>query len=122
MYVRFFFFSSRRRHTRWPRDWSSDVCSSDLDPGQPAAGHAQLVVASGAASARSPSWYHDIAAHPDQVWVGVAGHQIRVTAEQLNGERREEAWQRIIASQPRYASYRRKTDRLLPSPTVPCPR
>src|SRR5690625_5826322 len=27
----FCFFSSRRRHTRWPRDWSSDVCSSDLD-------------------------------------------------------------------------------------------
>src|SRR5690625_5341158 len=25
-----FFFSSRRRHTRWQRDWSSDVCSSDL--------------------------------------------------------------------------------------------
>src|SRR5207253_3992570 len=28
--VAVFFFSSRRRHTRWPRDWSSDVCSSDL--------------------------------------------------------------------------------------------
>src|SRR5690625_6761871 len=28
-----FFFSSRRRHTRWPRDWSSDVCSSDLTMG-----------------------------------------------------------------------------------------
>src|SRR6266487_6096150 len=28
----FFFFSSRRRHTRWTGDWSSDVCSSDLDP------------------------------------------------------------------------------------------
>src|SRR5690625_356757 len=28
--VNWFFFSSRRRHTRWPRDWSSDVCSSDL--------------------------------------------------------------------------------------------
>src|SRR5207247_7872308 len=27
----FFFFSSRRRHTRSTRDWSSDVCSSDLD-------------------------------------------------------------------------------------------
>ena len=26
----FFFFSSRRRHTRLVRDWSSDVCSSDL--------------------------------------------------------------------------------------------
>src|SRR5438445_11934471 len=28
----FFFFSSRRRHTRYWRDWSSDVCSSDLSP------------------------------------------------------------------------------------------
>src|SRR2546422_8463036 len=29
----FFFFSSRRRHTRCSRDWSSDVCSSDLEIG-----------------------------------------------------------------------------------------
>src|SRR5256885_9984449 len=29
--VQFFFFSSRRRHTRLQGDWSSDVCSSDLD-------------------------------------------------------------------------------------------
>src|SRR3712207_7004310 len=42
--VRFFFFSGRRRHTRYWRDWSSDVCSSDLgrrlpgvDRGGPAA-------------------------------------------------------------------------------------
>src|SRR5256712_9424086 len=31
-YSCFFFFSSRRRHTRSDRDWSSDVCSSDLPP------------------------------------------------------------------------------------------
>src|SRR3712207_46530 len=30
-YWSFFFFSSRRRHTRYWRDWSSDVCSSDLE-------------------------------------------------------------------------------------------
>src|SRR5207245_8054750 len=30
----FFFFSSRRRHTRCYRDWSSDVCSSDLQSRQ----------------------------------------------------------------------------------------
>src|SRR5438876_5476231 len=30
----FFFFSSRRRHTRWTGDWSSDVCSSDLYRGK----------------------------------------------------------------------------------------
>src|SRR5690606_39716451 len=38
-----FFFSSRRRHTRFSRDWSSDVCSSDLGTvvviAQPDAGH-----------------------------------------------------------------------------------
>src|SRR5947209_3101663 len=31
----FFFFSSRRRHTRYWRDWSSDVCSSDLGRAEP---------------------------------------------------------------------------------------
>src|SRR3712207_7663272 len=30
VYIFCFFFSSRRRHTRYWRDWSSDVCSSDL--------------------------------------------------------------------------------------------
>src|SRR2546430_9722189 len=30
LYLLFFFFSSRRRHTRFDCDWSSDVCSSDL--------------------------------------------------------------------------------------------
>src|SRR6202042_3102999 len=34
----FFFFSSRRRHTRSLRDWSSDVCSSDLGVAWPATG------------------------------------------------------------------------------------
>jgi len=73
-----------------------------------------LVVASSAGSARNPGWYHNIAAHPDQVWIELAGQQLRATAEQLDGDRREEAWQRIIASQPRYAGYQRKTDRVLP--------
>src|SRR5690606_40982573 len=34
-----FFFSSRRRHTRFSRDWSSDVCSSDLEAGLYAYNH-----------------------------------------------------------------------------------
>src|SRR2546430_13181362 len=48
----FFFFSSRRRHTRFDCDWSSDVCSSDLavltlppaPPDQPLAGKASAQV------------------------------------------------------------------------------
>src|SRR2546429_1321003 len=45
--VFFFFFSSRRRHTRCSRDWSSDVCSSDL-----------RVVARAEAAARGVLWDH----------------------------------------------------------------
>src|SRR5207253_4424141 len=39
-----FFFSSRRRHTSWPRDWSSDVCSSDLRSRSPSRHHIHTVV------------------------------------------------------------------------------
>src|SRR5207248_7846606 len=52
----FFFFSSRRRHTRSYGDWSSDVCSSDLadeDPGADADGdEKQVDEATGHAHAR----------------------------------------------------------------------
>src|SRR5256886_5983848 len=37
-----FFFSSRRRHTRFDCDWSSDVCSSDLSPKSPSPAHRRL--------------------------------------------------------------------------------
>src|SRR5207237_7870358 len=37
VYFILFFFSSRRRHTRFKCDWSSDVCSSDLEPAHPSA-------------------------------------------------------------------------------------
>src|SRR5207253_5805901 len=39
-----FYFSSRRRHTRWPRDWSSDVCSSDLPAGPVTDGRVALTL------------------------------------------------------------------------------
>src|SRR2546429_4545606 len=41
----FFFFSSRRRHTRCSHDWSSDVCSSDLEAGRASGASALRVMA-----------------------------------------------------------------------------
>src|SRR5438046_10235615 len=49
----FFFFSSRRRHTRLVSDWSSDVCSSDLrDARSLLQGEGRAVAGGGAAPAR----------------------------------------------------------------------
>src|SRR5258705_13393873 len=60
---------------------------------------AWLVVASNGGSSRHPSWYHNLTAHPDQVWIEVAGLSVQATGEQLDGPRRDTAWQRITASQ-----------------------
>jgi deazaflavin-dependent oxidoreductase (nitroreductase family) len=75
---------------------------------------AWLVVASNNGSSRHPSWYHNLMAHPDQVSVELGGRSVPVTVEQLEGARRDEAWQRITASQPRFDGYSHKTDRALP--------
>ena len=73
-----------------------------------------LIVAAANGAARNPAWYHNIAAHPDEVRIEVDGRQIRVVAEQLHGADRAEAWQQIAGSVPRFAQYQRKTDRELP--------
>src|SRR2546430_11568030 len=49
----FFFFSSRRRHTRFDCDWSSDVCSSDLS----VAGHGSASCRSWQGGSESPPTY-----------------------------------------------------------------
>jgi deazaflavin-dependent oxidoreductase (nitroreductase family) len=73
-----------------------------------------LIVASAAGSAQNPAWYGNLAAHPDQVKIEMRGQTVPVAAEQLSGPAREQAWQQIVAAQPRYAKYQRKTDRELP--------
>ncbi len=73
-----------------------------------------LIVASAGGAKVQPAWYHNIAAHPDQVWAEVGGKSFPVRVEQLEGDRREDAWKRITAEQPRYAGYQDKTDRQIP--------
>jgi deazaflavin-dependent oxidoreductase (nitroreductase family) len=73
-----------------------------------------LIVASAGGSAHNPAWYHNIAAHPGRLQIELAGQKIAVTAEQLTGAARAQAWQHIAAAQPRYAKYQQRTDRELP--------
>jgi deazaflavin-dependent oxidoreductase (nitroreductase family) len=73
-----------------------------------------LIVASAAGAAKNPAWYYNLAAHPDKVTIEMVGARIPVTAEQLHGQEREEAWQKITTAAPRFAQYQAKTDRELP--------
>jgi deazaflavin-dependent oxidoreductase (nitroreductase family) len=73
-----------------------------------------LIVASAAGAAQHPAWYHNIAAHPDQVSVEVAGTSHRVSVEQVEGPARDQAWASITGQAPRYNTYLDKTDRHLP--------
>jgi deazaflavin-dependent oxidoreductase (nitroreductase family) len=73
-----------------------------------------LIVASAAGAKRNPDWYHNIAAHPDQVQIEVEGRKVAVIAEQLHGAEREQAWEQITTAAPRFAQYQVKTDRELP--------
>src|SRR6266480_5359738 len=70
----FFFFSSRRRHTRLTCDWSSDVCSSDLVTGTSRVGTTWLVlaVASTAAACRDTRPRSaDATARPDSAYAAM---------------------------------------------------
>ena len=76
--------------------------------------NAWLVTASFSGSAKNPAWYHNLAAHPDQVEITVRGRKVKVTPVQLSGAERAAAWQRITTDVPRYAGYATKTDREIP--------
>jgi deazaflavin-dependent oxidoreductase (nitroreductase family) len=80
----------------------------------PADGGGWLIVASFAGAAKNPSWYYNLGAHPDQVFIEFAGRTESVVAEQLHGSEREAAWRQITAASQRFKEYQEKTDRELP--------
>src|SRR5207253_8609952 len=84
----FFFFSSRRRHTRWPRDWSSDVCSSDLHHRQNE--HKFLFFFEFGYELRCPDLACRIVRHRLQLLVDVEISLVRRVAARVRGVARSE--------------------------------
>lgn len=74
----------------------------------------RLIVASAIGAAKNPAWYYNLAARPDQVWIETPGGKVAVTAQQLHGAERNEAWQQITTAAPRFVKYQQATDRELP--------
>ena len=76
--------------------------------------NAWLVVASFGGSVKHPAWYVNMAKNPDQVWIEVNGRRLKVRPESLKGAERTDAWRRITAVAPNYATYQASTDREIP--------
>jgi deazaflavin-dependent oxidoreductase (nitroreductase family) len=76
--------------------------------------NAWLVVGSAGGAATNPAWLHNMAKHPDQVWVEMGTRKFKVTAETLKAEERAAAWQRITAQSPNFKGYETSTDREIP--------
>ncbi|TDC47691.1 nitroreductase family deazaflavin-dependent oxidoreductase [Jiangella ureilytica] len=77
-------------------------------------GAARLVIASGGGSDH-PNWFRNLMEHPDRAAIELPGGEPQpVTPQWLDGADREEAWQRIVAANPRFAKYQKKSDRQYP--------
>jgi deazaflavin-dependent oxidoreductase (nitroreductase family) len=73
-----------------------------------------LVVASMGGEARHPSWYVNLAKHPDRVLLQVGDKRFKVRPASLHGQERANAWKRITGEAPNFAEYQTKTDREIP--------
>src|SRR5690625_2310435 len=104
-----FFFSSRRRHTRWPRDWSSDVCSSDLAAENAHRVHPDLPLAASLSEALDGShvtvllteWEEFQAAQPEALGALVSRRRVLDARHALDGDRYLEAgWEYRTLGRP----------------------
>lgn len=66
-----------------------------------------------AAPPEHPSWYHNVKAHP-QITAQDGDKVMELTTRELEGDERQEWWDRAVEAYPPYAEYQTKTDRLIP--------
>ena len=77
-------------------------------------GDALVIVASRGGDDAHPAWYLNLQAHPE-VTVRYGGGQARaMRARTVEGAERDRLWKAIVSSQPRYAGYQSKTERVIP--------
>ena len=72
-----------------------------------------VIVGSNAGDDSHPLWYLNLKANP-AVTVDLAGSQFTAVARDTQGEERDRLWTEVIAADPSYAEYRKRTKRLIP--------
>jgi deazaflavin-dependent oxidoreductase (nitroreductase family) len=72
-----------------------------------------VIIASKGGDPSHPAWYLNLMANPDAT-VEVKGREVRVTAEQVEGEEKMRLWQKMAELYPTYDDYQKKTEREIP--------
>ena len=72
-----------------------------------------IAVASKGGAPKNPLWYYNLLAHPD-VTVEVGNETFAAAARLLNGDEREQAFEKAVAVFPPYGEYQKKTTREIP--------
>ena len=75
---------------------------------------AYLLVASQGGAPTHPQWYHNLVADPSAVRVQDGPEPFDVVVRELDGEERQEWWDRAVAAYPPYADYQERTERRIP--------
>jgi deazaflavin-dependent oxidoreductase (nitroreductase family) len=72
------------------------------------------IVASMGGAPKHPVWYWNLRAHPDEVKLQDGGDVFDVDIRELDGEERQQWWERAVAAFPPYAEYQERTERRIP--------
>jgi len=72
------------------------------------------LVASQGGAPTHPRWYHNLLAAPDEVLIQDGPEPFPVTVREVDGEERQQWWERAAAAYPPYDEYQAKTDRRIP--------
>ena len=76
-------------------------------------GESYIVVASYVGEDRDPAWWKNLQADP-MAEIRIGGRRLEVRARAADGAERDRLWARLVASDPAYAEYQRRTKRRLP--------
>ncbi len=72
------------------------------------------IVASKGGAPEHPGWYHNLKAHPDEVRIQDGPDVFDVTVREVDGDERQQWWERAVAAYPPYAEYQAHTQRRIP--------
>ena len=72
------------------------------------------LVASMGGAPSNPVWYANLRAHPDEVLIQDGPEPFRVTVREIEGDERQQWWDRAVAVYPPYAEYQERTERRIP--------